>query len=143
MTWTHPTSVGARKKAGAVPLRLYAVGGDAQSDSLGGVLSRRYFGGAAHDLIVTLESSTPAAAEQRVETTCDHFGYFAEKEVAGDPAINAIDFLQQTMAPIEQEAPAADAQSRLPQSMRPLKYDPAKVAAAKSRANTETRSVSP
>ena len=56
---------------------------------------------------------------------------------------NAIDFLQQTMAPIEQDAPAEDAQSRLPQSPRPIKYDPAKVAAAKSRGNTETRSVGP
>ena len=130
------------KKAGAVPLRLFAVGGDARTDSLGAMLSRRYFGGAAHDLIVTLESSTPAAAELRAETTCDHFGYFSATEVAGDPAINAIDFLQQTMAPIEQETAATEASTRLPSPMRPLKYDPAKVAAGKS-SRPETRHASP
>src|SRR5262245_38830221 len=83
------------RKAGAVPLRLYAVGGNVNGDGLGGTLSGRYFGGAAHDLIVTLASAAPAAAQQRFETTCDHFGYFTAKEVAGDAASDAIDFLEQ------------------------------------------------
>jgi hypothetical protein len=131
------------KKAGVVPLRLYAVGGDCATNTITGMLTRRYFGGANNDLIVTQESSTPAAAERRAETTCDHFGYFTETAVAGDAVTDTFTFLQLTMAPIEQEAPADDAQSRLPQSPRPIKYDPAKVAAGKSRGNTETRSVSP
>ena len=126
-----------------MPFRLYAVGGDVETNTITGMLTRRYFGGANNDLIVTQESSTPAAADRRAETTCDHFGYFTQTAVASNAATDAIDFLQLTMAPIEQETPVTDAQSRLPQSPRPLKYDSAKVAAAKSRANTETRSVSP
>lgn len=120
------------KKAGAVPLRLYAVGGNVKADGFGGLLSRRYFGGAAHDLIVTLASTTPVSADQRAETTCDHFGYFSANEVGGDAVVDAIDFLEQGMAPVDVEE-QPDAQSRLPRT-RPLKIDPAKVAAARNSA---------
>lgn len=130
------------KKAGGVPLRLYAVGGNVKVDGFGGMLSRRYFGGAAHDLIVTLASATPVSADQRAETTCDHFGYFSPNEIAADAATDAIDFLEQTMASVEAEE-QTDAQSRLPKTARPLKIDPAKVAAARAaRAESETRQVS-
>jgi pimeloyl-ACP methyl ester carboxylesterase len=123
------------KKAGAVPLRLYAVGGNAKSDGFGGFLSRRYFGGAAHDLIVTLASTTPVAADQRAETTCDHFGYFSANEVGGDAAQDAIDFLDQSMAPAEADE-QPDAQSRLPRP-RTLKIEPVKVAATRSARGAE------
>ena len=116
------------KKAGAVPLRLYAVGGNVKRDGLGGMLSRRYFGGAAHDLIVTLESAAPASAQQRVETTCDHFGYFTTKEVAGDAASDAIDFVEQVMV---KAAPPAD-HAEVNIAMKPirLKMRSARVEAA-------------
>jgi hypothetical protein len=131
------------KKAGAVPLRLYAVGGNVKADGFGGMLSRRYFGGAAHDLIVTLASATPVAADQRAETTCDHFGYFTSNEAAGDGTTDAIDFLEQVMAPVDEPVEQPDAQSRLPKPSKPLKIDPARVAAARAgRAENETRHVS-
>jgi hypothetical protein len=131
------------KKAGSVPLRLYAVGGSVKADGFGGMLSRRYFGGAAHDLIVTLASATPVSADHRAETTCDHFGYFTPGEVAGDAAIDAIDFLEQAMAPVEELAEQPDAPSRLPRPSRPLKIEPARVGAARAgRAENETRHVS-
>jgi pimeloyl-ACP methyl ester carboxylesterase len=120
------------RKAGAVPLRLYAVGGNVKTDGLGGLMSRRYFGGAAHDLIVTLASAAPASAQQRVETRCDHFGYFTAKEIAGDAASDAIDFLEQVMTKVDQAVGHSEAESRLPKPSRPLKIDPAKVAAARA-----------
>jgi hypothetical protein len=126
------------KKAGAVPLRLYAVGGNVKADGFGGWLSRRYFGGAAHDLIVTLASAT-SVADQRAETACDHFGYFTANEVAGDAALDAIDFLDQAMAPAQPEE-QPDAASRLPKT-RPLKIDPAKVAAGRSAREAEGRQI--
>jgi pimeloyl-ACP methyl ester carboxylesterase len=127
------------KKAGAVPLRLYAVGGNLKVDGFGGMLSRRYFGGAAHDLIVTLASATPVTADQRAETTCDHFGYFTANEVGGDAATDAIDFLQDAMAPVEAPAEEPSAQSRLPKTSRPLKMATTRTA----RAESETRQISP
>ena len=129
------------KKAGAVPLRLYAVGGNVKADGVAAMLSRRYFGGAAHDLIVTLASATPVAADQRAETTCDHFGYFTQNEVAGYAATDAIDFLEQVMVAAAEPAEQPDAQS-LPKRSRPLKLDPAKVAAARAaNSENETRQV--
>jgi len=41
---------------------LYAVGGNVKFDGFRGLLTRRYFGGDAHDLIVTLASATYATA---------------------------------------------------------------------------------
>ena len=120
------------KKAGGVPLRLYAVGGNVKVDGFRGLLTRRYFGGDAHDLIVTLASATPAAAEQRAETTCNHFDYFRENQIGGNAAKDAITFLTGLLAP-PQSQPATPAETKtLPEKAKPISYDPAKVAAPKA-----------
>jgi putative serine esterase DUF676 len=85
------------KKAGAVPLPLFAVGGKANSTGLGGRLSRRYFGGAANDLVVPYASATPEAAQNIGEAACDHFGYFTADAMRRPSTTNAIDFLRTAM----------------------------------------------
>jgi hypothetical protein len=118
------------KKAGGVPLRLYAVGGNVKVDGIRGALSRRYFGGAAHDLIVTLASATPSAAEQRAETTCNHFDYFRENQMAGNAATEAIPFLLGLMTPPQAASTAPDTKAA---SRRPsFRLDEAKVAAGRA-----------
>lgn len=96
------------KKAGGVPLPLVAIGGNAPAVGLAGMLTRRYFGGAAHDLIVPLASATPSAAEHRTETTCNHFEYFTPAEAAMPHAENAVNTLRRWLAP----APATQAAPR-------------------------------
>jgi len=118
------------RKAGAVPLRLYAVGGSAATSGLAGMLSRRYFGGAANDLVVPLASATPAAAEQTAEAPCDHFGYFTAEEMRRPSTADAIQFLRSVMFGEAQPKPEASPASS---KMRSLALDPAKVAAAAAR----------
>jgi hypothetical protein len=81
------------KRPGSLPVALYAVGGNASAAGLTGVLSRRYFGGAANDLVVPSTSATPAAADVTAEARCDHFGYFSAAEMQTDAAAKAVDFV--------------------------------------------------
>ena len=81
------------RKAGAVPLPLFAVGGKADSTGLAGWLSLRYFSGAASDLVVPFASATPEAAENTGEAACDHFGYFTAEAMRRPSTTAAIDFL--------------------------------------------------
>jgi len=81
------------KRPGTLPVRLYAVGGNANTTGFTGMLSRRYFGGASNDLVVPCASATPAAAEVTAEAQCDHFGYFSAAEMRTDAAARAVDFV--------------------------------------------------
>jgi hypothetical protein len=85
------------RKAGAVPLRLFAVGGKAVRAGLVGALSKRYFGGAEHDLVVPFASATPVAAEKTREVACDHFGYFSAGVISSPSTAGAVEFLQSLM----------------------------------------------
>jgi len=128
------------KKAGGLPLRLYAVGGNAKVDGFRGLLTRRYFGGAAHDLIVTLASAMPASAEQRAETTCNHFDYFRENQIAASASTDSIRFLTGVLAPpVSQPTVTQDAQNPPPKASLSFKPDPVKVAAAKAAREKETQ----
>jgi len=82
------------KRPGALPVDLYAVGGNANATGLTGMLSRRYFGGAVNDLVVPCASATPAAAEVTAEAQCDHFGYFSAAQMQTDAAAKAVDFVR-------------------------------------------------
>lgn len=115
------------RKAGAQPLPLYAVGGNAKASGLAGVLSRRYFGGAANDLVVPFASATPAAAEKTAEALCDHFGYFNANEMGRPAATDAIDFLLSTIHP---PAPEPKSSTSAPRTSTTIRYDPAKVGKA-------------
>jgi hypothetical protein len=86
------------KKAGAVPVPLFAVGGNAQLDGMTGWLSRRFFGATPHDLVVTVPSSAPSDLAPTAETTCDHFSYFTRVEMNKQHAGEAVRFLQQALA---------------------------------------------
>jgi len=110
------------KRAGAMPVRLYAVGGNASATGLTGMLSRRYFGGAANDLVVPCASATPAAAETTAVAPCDHFGYFSAQEMRTPATAGAVAFLR-TLLRADVKAQATRADGRIP-VLRPLKLKP-------------------
>jgi hypothetical protein len=114
------------KKAGAVPLPLCAVGGKAVPVGIAGRLSRRYFDGAANDLVVPFASATPESAEQTAEIACDHFGYFTADAVRGPAATGAIQFLSTLLF----GEPQPDAKSASSMTMRPVSLTKGKGGAA-------------
>lgn len=120
------------KKAGAVPLPLFAVGGKADRVGFAGMLSRRYFSGAANDLVVPYTSATPEAAKKTGEAVCDHFGYFTADAMRRPSTIEAINFLR---AALFGEAGAAQPESKSAKSsltMKPLSIDKTKGAAVQA-----------
>jgi len=108
------------KRPGAMPVRLYAVGGNASASGLTGMLSRRYFGGAANDLVVPCASATPAAAETTAVASCDHFGYFNAHEMQTPATAGAVAFLR-TLLRADVKAPPARADGRIP-VLSPIKF---------------------
>jgi pimeloyl-ACP methyl ester carboxylesterase len=105
------------KKIGAVPVPLFAVGGKANSTGLADRLSRRYFNGAANDLIVPYASATPDAAEHTAEMVCNHFEYFTADALRAPATTNAIAFLRTALFG-QAQADAEAGESSL--TMRPL-----------------------
>ena len=81
------------KKAGGVPIPLFAVGGNATVAGILGWASRRFFGNTPNDLVVTLPSTIPSTLRSSAETNCDHFGYFAADEMRKAHAEGALQFL--------------------------------------------------
>lgn len=107
-------------QVGAMPLPLWAVGGSVKDGGLFGMLSGRYLGGDSHDLIVALSSTMPNGSRERQPTTCNHFGYFDEREVTGSAGTAAITFLLETMVTAAPPA-ATRPDGRIPIS-KPLVY---------------------